>query len=244
MTRGTYTGEAAEATIQLYMKQAEDSGKTPVVIDEMESRAMEMSAALSLRQSGLPYYPVREREPDGRSPGVRIEFTPPRTERSIERVGEIPATLTFLDPGGEDDPSRKPEAFRARIMANGESCVLLEIVHTGDLDMDGDDLADLIFDACLDGSVDENETHGWEDLNARIEQVRETASHAAACVLKGPEEAMEDIMEKCLARFHPGPVPWPGNPARAQVNIPGHGTLVLAYEPDTWSWSAGEEEPR
>ena len=220
--------QLTKATIQLYTKQPGDEGKTPVVIDEQECRALEMSGALAVRHSGLPYYPVPKDTPG--TPTVRVDFDPPETEKTISQVDEIPATLEFVDETGERVPGSKAVALSAQIMATGDSWNEVEIAHTGGLDMDGDELADLIFDAYRDGAVVENDARHWKDLRDTLESLKEMTSHAATCVLKGPAPAMEDMMEQHMLKFFPHPVPSPEERAQAQLTW-SSGKLTMTFTP-------------
>ena len=211
------THNLTEATTQLYKKQPGDEGKTPVIIDEQECRALEMSGALAVRHSGLPYYPVPKDTPG--TPVVRVEFDPPEAGEGVSQVDEIPAALEFVDETGERVPGSKAIALSAQIMATGDSWNEMELTHTGGLDMDRDELAGLIFDAYRDGTVMENEARHWNDLRDTLESLKEMASHAATCVLKGPAPAMEDMMEQHMGKFFPHPVPSPKEGAQAPADL-------------------------
>ena len=144
-------------------------------------------------------------------------------------MDEIPATLKFVDETGERVPGSETAALSAKLMATGFSWGELELKHTGGLDMDRDELADLISDAYREGTVMENEAMNWESLSNR-EWMKEMASHTATCVLKGPATAMEDLMEQHLLRFSHDPLPLPGEEARAQVSLTG-GKLTMTFTP-------------
>ncbi len=223
------THNLTKATIQLYTKQPGDEGKTPVVIDEQESTALEMSGALAIRHSGLPYYPVPKGTPG--TPVIRVEFDPPETKKSISRVDGIPATLEFVDETGERVPGSETAALSAKLMATGSSWNEVELTHTDGLDMDGDELADLIFDAYRNDTVLESEATHWEDLRNRLESLKEMASHAATCVLKGPVPAMEDQIEQHMWLFFPYPIPFPEEGGQAQLTL-SCGKLTMAFTPE------------
>jgi hypothetical protein len=223
--------ETSGATIMLHMKQDGDEGKTPVVIEEQKTRPMDMSAALALRHSGLPYYPVREGAERPAPRTVRLELPPNGGGTGIERTQEIPATLTFLDENGEPEEDGEPVRFQAKFAADADNVMEMSIIHTGDLEMEEDELADLLFDAYRDGSIDEAEARGWDSLQHQLEQLRNTMGHAAAAVLRGPEQAMEDRMKQHLASFDERPVCWRNQPLEAMVRLEG-GTLRMSFEPD------------
>ena len=223
------TRQLTNATIQLYKKQPGDEGKTPVVIDEQECKALEMSGAMAVRHSGLAYYPV-PKDTQG-TPMVRVEFNPLETGKSISQVGEIPATLGFVDEAGERVPGSKTIKLSAKLMATGDSWNEMGIAHTGGLEMDGDELADLIFDAYRDGTVTENDARHWKDLRDTLELLKEMASNAATCMLKGPTAAMEDMMEQHMLKFFTYPVPSPEESAQAQMKWSG-GKLTMTFTPE------------
>ena len=219
------------ATIMLHIKQYEDEGKTPVVIEEKETRPMDMSAALALRHSGLPYYPVPAGTERPAPRMVRLELPPNGRDSRIERVQAIPAILTFLDENGMPEEGREPVRFQAKFAADADNVLEMKIAHTGDLETGEEELADLLFDAYRDGSIDEAATQGWDSLQHQLEQLRNTMGHVATAVLKGPEQAMEDLMKQHLLSFDQRPVSWRNQPLEAIVSLEG-GTLRMSFEPD------------
>ncbi len=232
----------SDATIMLHVKQDGDEGKTPVVIEEQETRSMDMSAALALRHSGLPYYPVREGTERPAPQMVRLELPPNGGGTGIERTPEIPANLTFLDENGEPITGREPVRFQAKFAADADNVMEMRIAHTGDLEIGEDELADLLFDAYRNGSIDEADAQGWDSLQRQLEQLRNTMGHVAAAVLKGPEQAMEDLMKQHLVSFDGAPVSWRNQPLEAMVSLEG-GTLRMSFEPDTaWPQNTGEKK--
>ena len=233
--------QTSHATIMLYMKQDRDKGKTPVVIEEQETTPMDMSAALALRHSGLPYYPVQAGTERPAPQMVRLELAPNENDRRIERVASIPATLTFLDENGEPEESREPIRFGAKFTADAANVVEMRIVHTGDLQTGEEELADLLFDAYRNGSIDEAEIQGWDSLQYQLKQLRNTMGHVAAAVLKGPEQAMEDLMEQHLVSFQDERISWPDQRLEAMVSLEG-GTLRMSFEPDRAAGNEREEK--
>ena len=220
--------QPTNATIQLYTKQPGDEGKAPVVIHEPECKAMEMSAALAVRHSGLPYYPLPRNTPG--IPMVRVEFDPPEMMKSISHVDEIPTTLEFVDGTGERVPGSETIALSARLMAMGESWNDVGIAHTGGLDMDRDELADLIFDAYREATVVENETMHWKYLRDRLQSLKGITSHAATCILKGPAAAIQEMMEQHMWGFFPYPIPFPEERVQAHLTRV-NGKLTMAFTP-------------
>ena len=162
---------------------------------------MDMSAALALRHSGLPYYPVQAGTERPAPQMVRLELPPNENRKRVEKVPAIPATLTFLDENGMPEDGREPVRFQAKFAADADNVLEMSIIHTGDLKTGEDELADLLFDAYRNGSIDEAEIQGWDSLQYQLKQLRNSMGHVAAAVLKGPEQAMEDLMETAPGQF-------------------------------------------
>ena len=162
---------------------------------------------------------------------VRLELPPNENRKRVEKVPAIPATLTFLDENGMPEDGREPVRFQAKFAADADNVLEMSIIHTGDLKTGEDELADLLFDAYRNGSIDEAEIQGWDSLQYQLKQLRNSMGHVAAAVLKGPEQAMEDLMKQHLVSFQDERISWPDQRLEAMVSLE-RGTLRMSFEPD------------
>ena len=162
---------------------------------------------------------------------VRLELSPNENRKRVEKVPAIPATLTFLDENGMPEDGREPVRFQAKFAADADNVLEMSIIHTGDLKTGEDELADLLFDAYRNGSIDEAEIQGWDSLQYQLKQLRNSMGHVATAVLKGPEQAMEDLMKQHLVSFQDERISWPDQRLEAMVSLE-RGTLRMSFEPD------------
>ena len=219
------TGDITTASLELYGKRPEDGGKTPVAVRPQQCRALDVSAALAVRHSGLPLYPAHAGELEARP--VRVRFGPQEENTGVRWTSEIPAELVFLDQNGPEEP----QAIRAHLLATGTSWDRMGLLYTAELQMDAGELADLLFDAYQEGTVDPGELYGWEQLHQKNEWLRAQTSAAATCVLFGPEPALQDLMEQHLVGFCAGALPWPCEETGMSVHVDG-GKLTMRFIPE------------
>ena len=198
-----------ETTGNLFEPRGPSSPLAKIVLTEEGGAPNTISAALAIRTAGLPYQPVLD--PEGRTgaPRATVQFHqatgqggPPRP--GIETQEAIPATMTF-----PDSPGAAPVRFHAGISMAGENEWSALIRRVPGFDMPHHDLADLLFDAYLEGNDRSTQEMHWTGRKLERERLRRRMATIATAVLEGPAEGFAEMLAKYLAEFTPGIIGWP-----------------------------------
>ena len=198
-----------ETTSNLFEPKGPSGTLAKIVLTEEGGAPNVISAALAIRTAGLPYQPILDPEGETGAPRATVRFHqsagqgggPPRP---IEAQETIRVTMTF-----PDSPGAAPVRFHAGILMAGENEWEALIRHVPGFDMPHDDLADLLFDAYLEGNARSTQEMHSTDQKLGREYLRRRMQTVATAVLAGPAEGFAEILAKYLAEFTPGIIGWP-----------------------------------
>ena len=200
------------------------SGKIQVALTDDFGKAAMISAALAIRQANLPYTPVL----DGGGPNIPhadVEFTVDHPEEQIAVQRTIRAKMVF-----PKNPEMRAQYLSPDILIGGTNEDDPHIRYTPAFHMDHSDLAELLYDAYYDGSV--NEDAFYEQADLKYEQVlfQERMEHLATLILDGRNRAFEHSLSYHLGRFDPGAIGYPESRVET-ASGDRHGTITAVFEP-------------
>ena len=217
-----------ETTSTLFEPREPGGALAKIVLTEEGGTPKVISAALAIRTAGLPYQPVLD--PEGRTgaPRATVRFhqdagqggESPRP--GIETREAIPATMTF-----PDTPGAAPVRFHAGISMAGENEWSALIRHVPGFKMPHDDLADLLFDAYLEGNARSTQEMHWTGRKLERERLRRRMAAIATAVLDGPAEGFAEMLANYLAEFSPGIIGWPEEKVDTETET-GHPTGLMS----------------
>ena len=219
-------GDTRDATNEIYDREYGDI-RQPVEIEESGNKPQDIAAALAVRDSG--WMPVREAENTrGEAPRVRVSFQVPdlSTATSITQVDQIGATMTYLTDGGEPDLNHHPVPLQPTLYLGGTE-MNLTVLHTGKVNLEHGELADILFDAYR-SSINEEE-YGWDELKYELKELEERMDDVATAVLKGNDAGLTARMNSHVGRFHTGPFGYP----KGEITVTSaDGRIRLTVLPD------------
>ena len=227
------------------------SGLTQMMIVGTDTDSEDLSAALAVRESGLPFAPVNEEDEYQRTQRAMVEFLGTAPDRSqakydvnhpnVQKVDEIPARIVFLGPGTQPDPYRKPVSVQAQIFMGGDSEVEMNIRYVPGINMSREDLSGLLYDAYVECTIP-GDFGDWDAIKYERDQFRSRMEELAESMLGNPGEAFRMALERHMRKFQAYNIPEPEETTR--VSIPyGDGRMNAAYRPDRPSRVETQEPP-
>ena len=224
-----------EATTQLFIQPDPESNVIEVALSEDFGRAHMIGAALAIRTAGLPYQPAppQKNDPTER-PYACVEFQIASKAEGIAVQQTITASLTF-----PEDPEMEPVDFQAGLFIGGSGDHDAQICHTPGFQMDQRELADILFDAFYEGSVNENHFAEWADLEHEREEFWQRMWNVATTVVNSREETFGKALHEHLMRFDPGLTGYPDSPVET-VFSDRVGVLRATFTPTARSGKTAE----
>ena len=217
-----------DATAAIYEREHGDP-RQPVGIEGSWNDAQNISAALAVQEAG--WMPVMDGDNllTSSIPTVQVQFQLPETGLStpfVTQVEHIGATMTFLTDGGEPDQNRHPVPLEPSLYLGGDETGMI-VLHTGEVGLDQDSLAEILFDA-YQGSVREDEYTEWDDLKHEFRELENRMTDVATAILEGNEAGLTARMHTHAHRFDPGPFRFP----EREITVTGQdGSVRLTVSP-------------
>ena len=120
--------------------------------------------------------------------------------------------------------------FEAALFIGGEDEYDALIRYTPGLRMDHTDLADILYDAYYDGSVNEDAFTEWDDPKYERARFQKRMDYLATRILDGRESAFKYALSDYLQRFDPGAMGYPESSVKT-VTEDRHGIITLVFTP-------------
>ena len=213
-----------DITLELFHSPEPGSGKAKVTLIEDFGKAAMISAALAIRQANLPYNPVLYDETPN-IPYAEIEFQIENPDEPIAVQDSIQATMRF-----PDNPEMETFTFEAALFIGGEDEYEGHIRYTPGLRMDHADLADILYDAYYDSSVNEDAFTEWDDLKYERARFQERMNYLATRILHGKNKAFKEALSDYLQHFDPGAMGYPESSVKT-VTEDRYGTITAVFTP-------------
>ena len=213
-----------DITLQLFHSPDPGSGKARITLTEDFGKPAMISAALAIRQANLPYHPVLDDETPN-IPYADVEFQIEDPDERIAIQNSIHATLRF-----PENPEMETFKFEAALFIGGEDEYDALIRYTPGLRMDHADLADILYDAYYDGSVNEDAFTEWDDPKYERARFQKRMDYLATRILDGKDNAFKDTLSDYLQRFDPGAMGYPESSVET-VTEDHHGTITTVFTP-------------
>ena len=213
-----------DITLELFNSPDPGNGKTKVTLIEDFGKAAMISAALAIRQANLPYSPVLHDETPN-IPYADVEFQIENPNEPIAVQSSIQATMR-----SPENPEMETFKFEAALFIGGEDEYDALIRYTPGFRMDHADLADILYDAYYDGSVNEDAFAEWDDLKHERRLFQERMNYLATRILDGKESAFKHALSDYLQRFDPGAMGYPESSVKT-VTEDRHGTITTVFTP-------------
>ena len=216
-----------DITLELFHSTDPGSGKANVTLIEDFGKADMISAALAIRQANLPYNPVLDNEPFT-TPYAEVEFQIENRDERITIQGSIQATITF-----PNNPEMETFTFEAALFIGGDNEYEGNIRYTPEFKMDHADLADILYDAYYDDSVNEDAFTECDDLKYERARFQERMNYLATRILHGKNKAFKEALSDHLQRFDPGAMGYPESSVTTVTTVTedSHGTITAVFTP-------------
>ena len=215
-----------DITNQLFTPPEPGSGKTRVTMSMEDNAAALISAALAIRQSGLPYSMVIEDEDQNAgTPCAKISFQTELGDKHVAQQNVIQVTMSF-----PENPEMETVRFQASLNLDGDHEGNVHIRHTPGFRMKHGELSDLLYDAYYEESVNEDNFTYRDDLKREQDLFQQRMDHLAILILYGRNAAFGDALASHIGQFDPGAVGYPEFRVET-VTEDRRGTITAVFQP-------------